>query len=285
MDSPSASSRKFYEKFLTHLDQQNSNTKNTIQFVEIKGINLVEILETLKKLPDDGCSIYIPTAHITTQASLTAFTNAKIVFQTQQDPLAAKPVGMTDLQFFPRATGVTYHAPIHAKRLELIQQAFLNVEHINVIVDQLSLSADGFLRKEIEAFNLSGHVKASIRVINTVEEFTSLLSTQNFDALYIPYSWLAYRHRKEIVAILREQCHKTVFEKSWFAERGGGLAYEAVGVDGPRELAMHVNWIISNISTHNLAVVSPQQFKLSMNLQHSKKCGHRVSSSFLLRLN
>jgi ABC-type uncharacterized transport system substrate-binding protein len=283
LDGDASQAKQQYALFLSELKTKFdlSPDSTDIRYVTIDHSRLDEAMQASQpSLPDDACTILIPTSHALARAIIKQKVLARIVFQTQNDPDKLISIAKNSTH----VTGITYHMPLHTKRLEILATAYSGINKIAVVIDKKSHDLDTSLTQHIDAFNKHSRIKANLLVVESVSEFDAMLAKHRPDAIYIPYSWFAFANKDKLISLLTKSCQRVIFEKNWYAKKGGGISYEAVGIRGHVELAMHVGWIVSQVSPAKLAVVRPYEFNTYMNLDHARKCGHDIQRHFLMLL-
>ncbi len=181
-------------------------------------------------------------------------------------------------------TGLTRsHAKLHAKRLELLKEAFPRISHVAIIWP--SLHRDQAL-KDVKAVGQALGIQIQSVIANRLDDLERAFSTISHEppeALLVTSSPPALRHRVRVTELAAKTRLPTIYDSPAFVSAGGLMAYGANSADSYRRAATYVDKILKGANPADLPVELPRKYDLVINLKTAKKQGITIPPQFLAR--
>ena len=181
-------------------------------------------------------------------------------------------------------TGLTRsHAKLHAKRLEVLKDAFPGITRVAIIWP--SSHRDQAL-KDVKAVGQALGIQIQSKVANRLDELKrafSGISQDPPDALLITSGGITLRHRARVTELAAKTRLPTIYDSPAFVSAGGLMAYGASSADSYRRTATYVAKILKGAKPADLPIELPRKFDLVINLRTAKKLGLTFSPQFLAR--
>jgi putative ABC transport system substrate-binding protein len=182
-------------------------------------------------------------------------------------------------------TGLTnLTAQLHAKRLELLKEAFPRISRVAIIWP--STHREQALKKVKAAGQALGIQIQSVvvgRRLGGIESAFSAISQEPPDALLVTSSALVLRHRARVTELAAKTRLPTIYDNSIFVRAGGLMAYGASSAHNYRRAATYVDKILKGAKPGDLPIEQPTKFELVINLKTAKQLGITIPPQFLAR--
>ncbi len=181
-------------------------------------------------------------------------------------------------------TGLTRsHAKLHAKRLELLKEAFPRISRVAII---WPLSHRDQALKDVKAVGQALGIQIQSVIANRLDDLERAFSTISHEppeALLVTSSPPALRHRARVTEPVAKTRLPTIYDSRAFVSAGGLMAYGANSADSYRRAATYVNKILKGAKPADLPIELPRKFDLVINLRMAKKLGLMFPPQFLGR--
>jgi putative ABC transport system substrate-binding protein len=187
-------------------------------------------------------------------------------------------------------TGLTnLNAQLHAKRLELLKEAFPRISRVAIIwsPDQ---QKRGMTKVKAAAQALGIEIQSLVVETRTalagLESAFSTISQERPDALLVATTGgflLTPGHRAWISEFTAKRQLPTIYSRSRFVKEGGLMSYGANLTDIFRRTATYVDKILKGAKPADLPVERATKFELVINLKTAKKLGLTIPPEVLFR--
>jgi len=222
----------------------------------------------------------------TTQAAKDATTTIPIVMGGSADPVEhglvvslARPGG--------NITGVT-HSPgpqLAAKGIELLKEAVPKISHVGVLWDSSGIHEGLSLQEQQRAAPTLGINLLAIDA-KTLPELTAALSQMKrdrVDGLFVFPNFINGKHAQLILDFASTNRLSTMFQETWWVEKGGLMSYYT-NWDRLRErAAVFVDKILKGANPGEIPIEQPTKFDLVISVKTAKMLGLTIPQSLLLR--
>ena len=220
-----------------------------------------------------------------TLAAAKATSTIPVVFVAVPDPVGqgiVKSLGRPSTN----ATGLSsQNVEIHAKRLQLLKEAFPSASRVVVLHNPLNtyeLSVLAILK------SVSATLALQLRVIEarSPEEITQAFKTFQAgqpDVLYVIESPLTFTERDRIVELANNYRLAAVYGLNEFAEAGGLISYSLNLIEHYRAAARFIDKILKGAKPADLPVEQPTRWEMVINLRTAKAQAIRFPPAVLLR--
>jgi putative ABC transport system substrate-binding protein len=208
-----------------------------------------------------------------------------IVFATSVDPLG---LGVAKSLQRPggNVTGlVTLRAPLGAKRLELLKQAFPHIAHIAA----LFWGEDVVSNPQLEDIE-SAAKRLGMRVTPTdiarrgdPDSAVKHAAAAGCQAFIVIDGYVINTRRRDIADAINTSRLPAVFARAEQVEAGGLMSYSGSTLDNFRRSAAYVDKIFKGANPGDLPIEQPSKFELTVNLKTAKAIGLTVPTSLLVR--
>jgi putative ABC transport system substrate-binding protein len=208
-----------------------------------------------------------------------------IVFATSVDPL-----GLGAAKSLQRPGGnvtglVTLRAPLGAKRLELLKQAFPHITHIGV------LFSGGDLASKPQLQDIEGAAaRLGVRVTPTdiakrgdLHRAIKQATAAGSQAFVVIDGYSINTRRRDIAEAINASRLPAIFARAEHVEAGGLMSYSGSTLDNFRRSATYVDKILKGANPAELPIEQPSKFELTVNLKTAKAIGITVPTSLLVR--
>ncbi len=185
-------------------------------------------------------------------------------------------------------TGLTsLYAKLHAKRLELLKEAFPRISRVVILWTPTHQEEAG---KEVEAvgeaLGIQIHrVVALAGSLDDLESVFSAISRESPDGLIVGSFPLTLRHRARVIELTAKRRLPTLYDAVLFVDAGGLMSYGPRSADLYRRAAIYVDKILKGAKPADLPVEQPTRFELIINLKTAKKLGLTIPVQFLAGAN
>ncbi len=182
-------------------------------------------------------------------------------------------------------TGLTRsHAKLHAKRLEILKDAFPRISRITIIWNP---SHREQALKEVKAvaqpLGIQTQSVVDYHTLDELEQAFSAISQDPPDALLITSGGLTLRHRARVTELAAKTRLPTIYDSPAFVSAGGLMAYGANSADSYRRAATYVDKILKGAKPADFPIELPRKFDLVISLKTAKILGLTFSPQFLAR--
>jgi putative ABC transport system substrate-binding protein len=208
--------------------------------------------------------IVAPTARSARVAALRAATTP-LVFASYDDPLAAGFIASMQRRPEPVA-GIFYGDRLDGKRLELLRDAYPQVQHVAVLGDQdWVVNQEGAARVVAEGRRLG--LEVTPLLAESGEEVRALLADPQagrFDAWYLPTTNVGVAAERVVVDAMRRMHRPCIFASLQPVKDGGLMAYtQDVSFiwDGLAEL---IGRVVAGEDAGSIPILRPQRFVLAV---------------------
>jgi putative tryptophan/tyrosine transport system substrate-binding protein len=170
-----------------------------------------------------------------------------------------------------RRTGITFYAPIAAKEMEILSEAFPNIKRVGVLSDQFTILHTGLLGELAEARQALG-IDTSVFLASTLPELQiqlRLAGAASVDAWYVPVGDLMASDFDGTVHTMREIGKPVIYTRTNAVLKGGTLAYEPFLPEPYDILARQLSMMLMGVDVTSIPVEHPTIFKLAVNLDTS----------------
>jgi putative tryptophan/tyrosine transport system substrate-binding protein len=182
-------------------------------------------------------------------------------------------------------TGLTNLASdLHAKRLELLKEAFPHVSRIALLWPRAQQQKQTL--KDIEALRQALGLEIQSLAAGSLEDFERSLTTMardKPDALLVARSQVILNHRGRVIGYAAKRRLPTIFAESLFVEDGGLMSYGADTQDLYRRAATYVDKIFKGAKPGELPIERPMKFEFVVNLKTIKQLGLTMTPNVLAR--
>jgi putative ABC transport system substrate-binding protein len=237
------------------------------------------------ELVAEGVDVILTDGAAAAQAAKQATRQIPVVMGTSgADPVA---LGLVSSMSRPggNITGFTLaHAPLSAKRLDLIRTIFPAADTFMALLNPHAGSEANFLAVE-EAARALGPIKL-IRVEAATPEALRRLSPQIFrreaPVVVLPDA-MFWNNRQTIVTLLTIAEVPALYPEREYVEDGGLIAYGPNVPDNFRRAARYVDRILKGANPGDLPIQEPVKIDLVINLRTAKAQGVEIPLSLLGR--
>jgi putative tryptophan/tyrosine transport system substrate-binding protein len=188
-----------------------------------------------------------------------------IVFASYPDPVRrgivqslARPGGLV--------TGVSIHDTWHAKRFEILRDAFPSIRSVGVLIDRLDSHHTHF-EAELGAPARALGLTAQPFVADTVQELDAVMrstAATTMDAWYIPPTWIAYAEESAVIGQLQRLGRPAMHVTDGEVARGALMAYEQQTRFAYAAMAGLAVRILGGEDAGHIPVQRPWRFTLSV---------------------
>ena len=183
-------------------------------------------------------------------------------------------------------TGLTQRASkLHAKRLELLKEAFPRISRVAVIWRPRDQKQS---MKEVEAAGQA----LGIQILSVVVKrrwgdfesaFSTIISQERPDGLLVGPSSFMNRYRAYFHEFTAKKGLPTIYSQSRFVDAGGLMSYGVKVSDLFRRAATYVDKILKGAKPGDLPIEQPTKFELVINLKTANQLGVTIPPSILYR--
>jgi putative ABC transport system substrate-binding protein len=239
------------------------------------------LLADLMGIPVD---VIVATGPPTIRAAKQATTTIPIVMTGHSDD----PVGLGFVARLDRPGGnvtglANPHAALSGKRLELLHQAFPNIERVGVLWHP----ADSLHPRELDETEVAAQV-LGIQVVpfrvSDVEDIYSTFdaaSQDQIDGLVVLHSNFFFAHRDELLQRVADRKLPAMYGFRPWVEVGGLMAYGAPLTELYWRAAGYVDKILNGARPGDLPVEQPSQFTLVINARTADSLSNRIAPGVL----
>lgn len=229
--------------------------------------------------------VFFASASQSALAASRATSTIPIVFVAVSDPVG---LGLVKSLARPgtNATGLSaQNIEVHAKRLQLLKEAFPAASRVTVIHNPLNAVEHSMLDVLRKA---AAPLRVDLRIleIRAQEEFASLfhaLAMESPGVVYVLESPFSFTHRVQIVDFLNAKRLPAVYGLQDFVDAGGLMAYCFPLLEHFRLGAQFVDKILKGAKPADLPVQQPTRFELIVNLRTARDQGIKFAQTFLAR--
>jgi putative tryptophan/tyrosine transport system substrate-binding protein len=188
-----------------------------------------------------------------------------IVFASYPDPVRRgivrsldRPGGLT--------TGVSVHDTWHAKRIELLRDAFPSIRTLGVLLDRSYTTYTDFERELALPAQRFGIVTKGFIADNAgeLDRVMRSAAAAQVDSWYIPPTWIAYAEERAVLGHLRRLGRPAMHVTDGEVERGALMAYEQQTRFAYAAMADLTLRILRGEDAGNIPVQRPWRFTLSV---------------------
>jgi putative ABC transport system substrate-binding protein len=184
-------------------------------------------------------------------------------------------------------TGLTnFDARLHAKRLELLKEAFPRVSRVVIFLPRPQQKE---AMKEVEALGQALAIQirlvTSPRRITGIESALSAISRERPDGLLVGSSRSTLAGRAQIIDFVSTKRLPAMYARVAFVNDGGLMYYGAEDSDVWRRSITYVDKILKGARPADLPIEQPSKFELVINLKTARKLGLEIPPEFLMRAN
>jgi putative ABC transport system substrate-binding protein len=219
------------------------------------------------------------------RALANATTTIPIVFATSVDPVR---LGVAKSLQHPggNVTGLTtLRAPLGAKSLELLKQAFPHVTTVAVLFTREDLSTSP-QRKEVDDAAPRLGVRITSAAFDRTTEPASAVKeavAAGCQAFLVLDGYVMNTRRAEVVAAINASRLPAIFPRAEHVEAGALMSYSSSTVDNFRKSAAYVDKILKGTKPGELPIEQPSKFDLTINLKTAKATGINIPELLLVR--
>ena len=218
-------------------------------------------------------------------AAKSATTKIPVVFTVGVDPAS---VGLVVNLARPEAnaTGVTmFTTVLTTKRLELLREMVPGLKTIAFLVNPNNPNAAPQI-SELEA--LAGASRQQLHVVRVaterdLESAFAEAARQRADGLIVSADPFLGAQSTRLVALATRYAIPTIYQWSYFAERGGLISYGSIIHEAYRQSGIYVGRILDGVKPGDLPVLQPTRFELVVNLKAARALRLTVPQSILMR--
>jgi putative ABC transport system substrate-binding protein len=187
-----------------------------------------------------------------------------LVFATYPDPLASGLVASVSNRAVP-ITGLSLFDALDAKRLEILQLGFPSMRKLAVLADGSWIKDRGKLVAILGKQRFG--VPTTIFQADSPADVVALLDapqSRDYDAWYIPPSFIAQRARDEIIFGLRNLGKPAIHSTSDEVNRGALMAYEQDVSFRHQALADLVARVLAGEDARHIPIERPRRYVLAV---------------------
>lgn len=254
-----------YQKFVTAFQRANPDVfpQVVIDYVSISSDD--EIAAHLESALLHRPSLVLAPTGNSAAAAQAVKGDHSLIFASYIDPVS---LGLVD-RSLPRRrpiTGISLADMLDLKRMELLSLAFPAVRSVLVLVDQswLDVSNFDFMRQEAERrYGISlSYVRAESA--DDVAAIARRADLKQFDAWYVPGTYVAYLAEPQIMALLRSLGRPSIHTTVQEVENGAAIAYEQDGSFAFAALADLTARVLSGEDARTIPIERPRRFVLAV---------------------
>ncbi len=233
----------------------------------------------VRELIDGGVDVIVATGGVRAPlAARDATSTIPIVFTAVPDPVAEKLVASL-ARPGGNVTGLaTMSTELIGKRLEMLRDAFPNVQRIAYLTTGAPWAAN---TADVAAG--LGLQWNPVEVARLEDLPGAIAARNNVDAWFIEEHTLTIAWRNQIAALLATQRKPAMYPMTMFVESGGLIAYGVDFITQGRRAAWYVDKILRGASPAMLPVERPNTFELAVNLRAARSQGLTIPPSVLVR--
>jgi len=182
-------------------------------------------------------------------------------------------------------TGMTRSsAMLHAKRLELLKEAFPRISSLAII---WHFTHRDQALKDVKAVGQALGIQIRSLLVEprlglaSLERAFSAISQEPPEALLITSSGPARRHRARVTELAAKTRLPTIYDSSAFVKAGGLMSYGANSADSYRQAATFIDKILKGAKPGDLPIEQPTKFDLVINLKTAQQLGITIPPKIL----
>ena len=208
--------------------------------------------------------VITPTAG-TALAAVRLPRQSAVIFSTYPDPVRW---GMAESMRAPgrRATGVSLNDTLNAKRLELLRDAFPNIQRVGVLLDSGLARREDFESLAVRPAAALG-LAAQAFVADSVAELDTLMHSaeaRRMDAWYIPPTYIAFLAEAQVIAHLQRLQVPAIHATEREVARGALMAYSQDNSFVAEALADLTVRVLRGEDPGQIPIQRPKKFTLSV---------------------
>jgi putative ABC transport system substrate-binding protein len=230
--------------------------------------SLDQLRSAVSHLADAPPTVYIAPTGLAAKAAMDAARRGTpVVFASFADPQAAGFVSSSPPNTMP-VTGVSLADTWHAKRLEVLKDAFPQVKRVGILIDRWWPEADEFKTQLVRSATRRG-LQVVLHLANDRAELDRLMhsaAASEVDAWYLPSSFIAYNEEEALVQHMSRLGLPAMHSTRREVERGGLMAFWSeteFAYDAMAELTLR---ILAGEAAGQIPVERPRRFTLSARL-------------------
>jgi putative ABC transport system substrate-binding protein len=242
-----------------------------------------------RELVDRGVNVIVTIGTPPVVAANSATSTIPIVMAGSADPVEH---GLVASLAHPggNVTGVT-HSPgpgFSGKGLEILKEVAPNVSRVAILWDStavheaLSLEAQRTTATQLPLVLFAHDVK-DVKSVDDLDPIFAAMRQEGADALFVFPNFINGKYGRKITEFALQNRLPSMYQDTWFVERGGLVSYYTDWLNLRRRAAIYVDKILKGAKPADLPVEEPTKFELVINLRTAKAIGLRVPQSILLR--
>jgi len=206
-----------------------------------------------------------------------------VVFASYQHPVLSHIVESMG----PRSqsiTGVSLADSLHAKRFEILREAFPQVRSIALLADKSWAESDDNAKIAVQAGVEMG-IEVSLVLVETSEELSAAMdsvSASSYDAWYIPATYIAYLQEAQVLSNLHRLGKPSIHAKTTEVQSGALMAYTQDTGFVFDAMADLIARICNGERAGDIPIERPRRFVLSLRAQYDLG-GARIAPAVVAR--
>ena len=232
-----------------------------------------------------GVSVIVAPDPPSTLAARRATSSIPIVMRFSDDPVEAGIVASL-AQPGANVTGLySVTGELHAKRLQLLHEAFPSIRRVAVLWNAGFAHAAGTLAElQRPAEALAIQLRAfNVREASELHDAFRLIAREGMDAVFPLRNPVLVANKVELIRLAANARLPIVYDEREFVEAGGLMAYGANLDHLYRRAATYVDKILKGAKPSELPVEQPTVFELVINLKTAKALGLTIPQAMLAR--
>jgi putative tryptophan/tyrosine transport system substrate-binding protein len=257
---------ELFRAYQAALKHRTGSRSIRLQYQQLKPDSVERMHTDMARIMASQPSVLIaPTAASARAAVLQPNRDGPVVYSTYQDPVK---IGIANSSALPgrRATGVSMVDGLHAKRLELLRDAFGAVRTVGVLMD--SGWSD---RPDFQAVLEQPAAALGLRLVpfvaDTVAELDALMLSplaRTLDAWYIAPTYIGFLAQPQIIAHLRRLQVPGMHTSEQEVAKGALMAYAHDTDFRPQALADLTMRVLGGEDAGSIPIQRPRRFVLAV---------------------
>ncbi|MFM7460260.1 MAG: ABC transporter substrate binding protein [Burkholderiales bacterium] len=176
-------------------------------------------------------------------------------------------------------TGFDTYIELHKKRLDILRNAYPNVQRIGVLLDK-SDSDRGQIRETLLVWGKAG--KLVVVPIELVPTDKPINICCRLDAVYVPLSGANWDNRERIMAAVLPLKVPSIVEADAFLDLGATISYQVDRRDAMLRTANQIFLLAKGTSPSSIPVEGVRTVRMTVNVTAAKKISPPISTSIVL---